>query len=167
MKKVLTFTLLTVVVFAISNFSIGCKPEMKPTVYNDSVLYYYTALDKQVANLYQSIYDSKVTASELKDEFDFTIKMYNDNLPKINKIKSLKDDEWFHKSVVDFYETVKKSLDNEFKQIIDFYSEEWNDSYGPKIDKLSKKILEDITKKEDNVIQSQKKFAEKYQITLI
>jgi len=92
--------------------------------------------------------------------------MYNDNLSKIKKIKPLKNDKWFHKSVLDFYAAVKNSLDNEFKEIIGYYSVKWDKTYGPKVDKLSEKILQDIKKKEENVIESQKKFAEAYNITL-
>lgn len=166
MKKGFLFTAIAAVLFVVTSLTTGCKPEMKPEVYNDSVLYYYTLLDNQIADFHKAIYDNDVTVDDLNNQFKLVKDIHDKNYPLLKKIKPLKEDKWFYESVVNFYDQVNSSLENEFKQIIGYYSKTWDDSYGPKIDALDQKAVDDIIKYEDAVIDAQKKFASHYGISL-
>ncbi|MEJ5268433.1 MAG: hypothetical protein WHW07_11600, partial [Bacteroidales bacterium] len=81
----------------------------------------------------------------------------------------IKKDKWFYKSVVEYYETVEKVLLNELSNVMYFYSLTWEteDQYNNQIHTQLDKALEIIIAAEDNVIDSQKTFANEVGLQLI
>lgn len=135
--------------------------------YNDQVLSHYTALDNQIADFENAIWDSTYTVSDLEKEYNKVFQVYNNNVYDLKSIKPLKKDKWFHAAVVEFYVGVKDALDNEYKQIMDYYNADIReDVYSDKIIELDDIALDKLMELEDNVVNSQQKFADEYGLIL-
>ncbi|HRS53312.1 MAG TPA: hypothetical protein P5250_01225 [Bacteroidales bacterium] len=128
--------------------------------YNNEVLYHYTLLDNQIARLDKGIFDEKVTQKELNQEYALAKKMYKYNGKALKNITQHPKDKYFLPAVIKFYEEVNNTLENEYKQIIDMYNQEWKSEFGSKITQLANEAVQKISKEEENVIKQQEKFAE-------
>lgn len=137
-----------------------------PNTYFDEVGDYYDIMDEQIVNFVDVLQDTTTTVEDLQQEYDITLNMYNDNIDTLKNMKAPKNDPGYRTAVIDFYETVKTSLDNEYKQILDMYNSEWDDSFGEEIINLDDKAIDKIVKGENNVIEAQGKCADAFNITL-
>jgi len=165
MKK-FNLLLVLVAVFGFSAFFTSCDME-DAVSYNDQVLNYYTLLDNQIADFENALWDEDYTVDDLQLEFDKTMKIYQDNYTALKEVKVLKKDPGFHASVVEFYDGVKKALDEEYTQIMDMYkADDWEDSFGEAIYDLDDKVLDKLIDMESKVTTSQEEFAAAYGITL-
>ena len=163
MKKTMQFVLL-LAIFAVLNTSSVKSQDL--IGYNNEVLYHYTLLDNQIAKFEGTIWDKEDTVSQLKKEYKMAKNIYKYNGPALKAIKQSPKDKYFLPTVIQFYEIVNNALEDEFKQIIDMYSQEWQDSFGTKIAELDKKAVAKIVEAEQKVIDNQKKFADENGLNL-
>ena len=168
-KKFANLSKLFHLVFAVAIISVSCDLGNDPAKCNDEVLMYYTMLDNQVSSFIQDIYDDDVSFEQLIEEYNKLKKFHKEYLAKLKKIKPIKKDKWFYKSVVEFYETVENVLLHELSDVMYFYSLTWEteDQYTDKINTKINKALDIIIAAEDNVIDSQKTFADEVGLELI
>ena len=155
---------LLLALFAVLNTSSAKSQNL--TAYNNEVLYHYTLLDNQIAKFEGTIWDKEATVSQLKKEYKMAKNIYKFNGPALKAIKQSPKDKYFLPTVIQFYEVVNNALENEFKQVIDMYSQEWQDSFGTKIAELDKKAVAKIVEAEQKVIDNQKKFADENGLNL-
>ncbi len=156
-----------IAVFSLSVIFSSCETR-DPVDYNDEVLGYYSELDEQIADYATALWDESYSLDELQDEYDKTVQIYENNYDLLTEIKPMDKDPGFHKSVIDFYEGVKDKLDNEYKQIMDYYNaDEWEDSYTDKIYELDEQAFDALIEMENDVIDAQQEFADEYDITLM
>ncbi len=169
MKKFANLSKLFLLVFILVSISVSCDLGKDPAKYNDEVLMYYTMLDNQVSSFIQDIYDDDVSIEQLNEEYNKLKEFHKEYSAKLKKIKPIKKDKWFYKSVVEFYETVEKVLLYELSDVLYFYSLTWEteDQYSNQINTQLNKAVDIIVAAEDNVIDSQKTFADEVGLQLI
>lgn len=154
MKKVL------LVLLSMAFFGHGSlKAQSSIVDYNNEVLYYYTLLDNNISLLYNKIYDENVTTADLKKHYQFCLKIVKYSGATVNNLKSIPQDKYFLTAVKQFYSIVGATLDNEFKTIMDYYDQTWQDSFGQKISNLAETAAKKIIEGENRVIEAQQKFA--------
>ena len=163
MKKTMQLVLL-LALFAVLNTSSLKSQDL--VAYNNEVLYHYTLLDNQIAKFEGTIWDKDATVANLKKEYKMAKNIYKYNGPALKAIKQSSKDKYFLPTVIQFYEVVNGTLENEFKQIMDMYSKEWEDSFGTKISELDQKAVNKIVEAEQKVIDNQKKFADENDLNL-
>ena len=166
MKKTVLFSFLALSAFAFFFTSCENEPVVGPMEYHDDIIFAYTELDNQIYELSSAIWDTTYTVEDLVDEYELCENIIEHNLSDLQETKKLVDDPGFLESVIDFYESVDKTLNNEYSQILSFYEGEWEDSYGEQIDDLDSKAVDMLIEKEDIVINQQKRFANAYGIDL-
>ncbi|MCX7696979.1 MAG: hypothetical protein N2Z72_04700 [Bacteroidales bacterium] len=154
MKK--TFLLL-VSILILGHLSL--KSQNSLVEYNNEVIYYYTLLDNNISLLYTKIFDEKVTVDDLKKQYNFCKKIVKYSGSTVNNLKSIPQDKYFLSSVKQFYNIVNSTLENEFKKIIEYYDQPWQDHFSEKITNLAETAAQKIIEGENKVIQSQQKFA--------
>jgi hypothetical protein len=159
MKKINLFSFVLLFV-GIGVFS-GCDLR-DPGEYNDEVLDHYTEMDDQIVEFLGAIWDDDYTVEDLQAEYDKALDVYKKNYDDLEAIEPMSKDPGFHTSVVDFYDICKDVLDNEYKEIMDMYSVEWQESFGAEINDLDEIAVEKIIDGEDDVIDSQIGFADNY-----
>ncbi len=166
MKKLLIFSVVLLGLF-MSSFADDNKKK-DPMEYNDEIVGYYNQLDQQLVDVINAIYDSTKTVEDLQKEYDYAKAVVELNLPKLKKIKKLKNDHGFLDATIDFYETAKELLDTKYKEIMDIYNSPtaWSDEKGTRVDNLANEILDVLQEKEADVVDTQQKFAKEYDITL-
>lgn len=169
MKNFNNLSKLFLLIFASVSIPASCDLGIDPAKYNDEVLMYYTMLDNQVSYFFEDIYDDNVSIEQLNQQYNKHKKFHKEYTAKLKKIKPIKKDKWFYKSVVEYYETVEKVLLNELSNVMYFYSLTWEteDQYNNQIHTQLDKALEIIIAAEDNVIDSQKTFANEVGLQLI
>lgn len=165
MKKTILFSLLSISLVIILSSGNSLKKD-DPMEYHDKLVYQYTLLDNQIVVFTKSIWDSTYTVEDLVDEYELTKNIVKYNLPELKEMKELKGDPGLLTSVIDFYESVNNTLENEYAQIISYYSGSWDDSYGDKIYDLDSKAVEMLIEKENAVIDQQQRFANAFDFDL-
>ena len=164
-KNLLRFITLAVMIFVIN--SCNSEPVVAPQDYHDNLIIAYTELDKQIADFSFGIWDTTYTVANLVDSYDENQAIIEKNLTKLKEISELVDDPGLLISVIDFYENVKKILNNEYAEILSFYEKDiWDESFNQKISKLDNQAIEVILDKENEVIKQQELFAIAYGFTL-
>lgn len=143
----------------------GCDMR-DPVEYNDEIIDYYTEMDTQIANFIDAIWDEDYTIEDLQAEYDKTLDVYKKNYDDLVAIEPLKKDHGFQANVVNFYDICKDVLDNEYKEVMGMYNVEWEDDFSDKIHDLDDKASDKISNGEDDVIDSQKEFADAVGLTL-
>ena len=134
-----------------------------PGDYHDDIVYDYTELDNTLAEFSTGIWDSTVTLEDLQDMYDRCQEIIDHNFQNLKDTKTLKDDPGLLQSVIDFYQVADDALNNEYEEVMSYYEKDtWEDSYSDKIYDLDNAATDKIIKKEDNVIDEQKKFADAY-----
>jgi hypothetical protein len=165
MKKTILFSLLSISLIIILSSGNGLKKD-DPMEYHDKLVYQYTLLDRQIVALTTGIWDTTYTVEDLVDEYEMTQNIVKYNLPELKEMNELKDDPGLLTSIIDFYESVDDALENEYAQIISFYTGTWQDSYGDKIYDLDAKAVEMLIEKENAVIDQQERFANAFNFDL-
>lgn len=165
MKNLQQILIVTALFFILSFSSTNAKAQTL-TDYNNQVLYYYTLLDNQVAKFEAAIWDDKATTADLNKEFKLTKNICKYEYPVLKRIETNKKDKYFYKSVVNYYDVVSNVLSDEFQQVMDMYNQDWKDEFGSKISDLDKQAVAKVIEGEDNVIDSQKKFADENNLDL-
>jgi len=163
MKKTMQLVLLLAIIAVLNTSSVKSQNLVD---YNNEVLYHYTLLDNQIAKFEGTIWDKDATVSDLLKEYKMAKNIYKYNGPALKAIKQSPKDKYFYPTVIQFYEIVNNTLENEFKQIMDMYSQDWQDSFGTKITELDKKAVNKILEAEQKVIDNQKKFADENGLNL-
>ncbi len=134
-----------------------------PISYNEKLINYCTELDNQVAKFNKNVSKKEYSFEDIQAEYNYTIRIYEENYKLLKKIKPMKKDPGLHKSIVDFYDGIKKIFNNEYKKILKLYKKNKNNK---NIDEINNQARSKIIDLENNVTKFQKKFAEIYEIEL-
>ena len=162
MKKTVLFSFLGLSAFIFLFSSCDTEPPVDPMVYHDDIIYAYTQLYNQIVELTLGIWDTTYTVEDLVAEYELCESIIEHNLTDLQETEALEDDPGLLKSIIDFYESVDKTLNNQYSQILSFYEGEWDDSYGDLIYDLDTEAVDMLIEKENAVIERQEKFADYY-----
>ncbi len=164
MRKFLFF--IEIIVF-FSFFSCQNNNRLTPTDYHQKIYKLYSSMDSMLILMVKDVYEKEATEKLLTDDYNQAVEMIRQNMDKLNSIKELSDDPGFLKSTKDFYITCDSVIKNNFRDVINIYSQgEWTDEKGAKVDNLMKEIYNKIVDKEEIVRNKENDFALKYGIIL-
>lgn len=127
--------------------------------YYEELMFHYTLLENQFTKFETTIWNKNATTSQLIGEYKLTVNICKYNGSLLNEIKNNPRDKYFLLSVKQFYRIVNNTLKNEYKQIIEIYTQkQWHDFYSIEIFETNKIAIKKINEKKELVIECQKKF---------
>lgn len=140
---------------------------LSPVDYHDKIITIYNNTDNLIVEFVKNVYDKEATVEDLQNSYDLSLDNIKKSLDELNSIKKLEDDPGFIDAVIDFHSFCDVVIKEDFKEIIDIYSEKnWTDEKGHKIDKTMAELFDKIIEKEGKVIEIEETYALKYGIVL-
>ena len=166
MKKYLSFIENLIFLFLILISS--CQNNLlTPSDYHQRINKLYRSLDSTLLLMVKDVYKKDATKKLLTEDYNSALEMIRKNMDTLNSIKELPNDPGFLRSTQEFYITCDSMIKNNFKDVIDIYSQvEWSDEKGAKIDDSMKEIYQIIIDKEQRVRNKENDFALEYGIVL-